>query len=63
MSKSVITDRQWKAQEKRLTVALEILKLAIEETGTATPDETSQTIDVVLEIVNGVNNFLKTREG
>lgn len=63
MAKPIITDRQRKAQEIGLTNALELLKVAIGETRTATPDETSQTIDIVLGIVSGVNDFLKTREG
>ncbi len=63
MAKPIITDRQRKTQERKLTSALEFLKMAVEEIEIGTPDEVSLTIDIVLGIVSGVNDFLKTREG
>ena len=56
-----ITDRQRMSQIEKLNRAKDLLDLAISECETATPDEISQTIDIVLEITNEVNEFLKTR--
>lgn len=61
MAKPAITDRQRASQESHLRAAAKLLETAIIETKTATPDEITGTIDIVLEIVVKVNAFLKTR--
>lgn len=60
--KPKITDRQRSSQESHLRSAAKLLETAATETKTATPDEITGTIDVVLEIVGKVKAFLKTRE-
>lgn len=62
MMEQKITARQREAQASKLFDAKQLLKIAIAECNTATPDEISQTIDVVLEILTGVNQFLKSRK-
>lgn len=56
-----MTSRQRYVQADKLQKAAALLKIAIAETKTATPDEISQTVDVVLEIIINVNDFLKSR--
>jgi hypothetical protein len=60
--KPEITDRQRSAQASKLSNAIELLQLAMAETKTATANEISQTVDVALEVIIGVNKFLKSRQ-
>lgn len=61
MIKPKITDRQRSSQASYLRSAVKLLETAIVETKTATPDEITGTIDVALDIIGGVDKFLRTR--
>lgn len=58
-----LTTRQRSVQEQKLRSAMGLLEIAAVETRTAMPDEIAQTVDVALEIITKVNNFLKSRGG
>lgn len=56
-----ITTQQRKAQRTKIDAAVELLEEAALETYTCTPGEIAQTVDAALEIIAGVNEFLKSR--
>lgn len=57
----MITKNQRLAQEKKIKNAIDLLELARKEIRTATSIEVSGTLEVALEIINGVNKFLTSR--
>lgn len=62
MIKPFITKNQRKAQAKMMIIAGQVLKLAIQETKTATPKEIIESIDTVLDNLNTRKAFLETRQ-
>ena len=56
-NKEIITSRQRYVQAEKLLKAMALLKVAVAETNTATPNEISQTVDIALEIVSAISAF------
>jgi hypothetical protein len=57
----IITEQQRSVQEQEINKAISLLSIAGVEIRTGTSYEVSQTIDIALEILNKVNDFLKSR--
>lgn len=58
-----ITSRQRNVQREKIDAAIKLLEAAALETYTATPSEIAQTVDVAIETITKVSEFLKTRPG